>query len=145
MHSRSKHEDRMEEDAVDRRVGARIRELRKAARLSQASLGAAIGVTFQQVQKYENGSTRVSASKLWLIAQTLGVRAADVFDTLPGPEAETPEEGGRLIDAWARLPRQQRDDVLSLVENLAAVRWPRVRSQAPVPQTSHALGKTDPS
>lgn len=135
----------MEEDAVDKRVGARIRELRKAARLSQASLGRAVGVTFQQVQKYENGATRVSASKLWLIAQTLGVRAADIFDGLPGPIAETPAEGGRLIDAWARLPRQQRDDVLSLVENLAAVRWPRARSQAPSPEKSEASGTNDPA
>jgi transcriptional regulator with XRE-family HTH domain len=56
------------EHEFDIRVGERLRALRRAARLTQTALGNRIGVTFQQVQKYENGSNRMSASRLWLVA-----------------------------------------------------------------------------
>ena len=61
-------------------LGARIRALRVAARVSQGALGAAIGVTFQQVQKYESGKDRVSASTLQAIAVVLGVHPGAFFD-----------------------------------------------------------------
>ncbi len=56
---------------VDRHVGARIRLRRKELGRTQEKLAEAVGVTFQQVQKYERGSNRVSASKLWEIAREL--------------------------------------------------------------------------
>ncbi|MFG1230260.1 helix-turn-helix domain-containing protein [Xanthobacter wiegelii] len=64
---------------MDHVVGLRIRECRAAAGLSQMSLAQALGITFQQVQKYENGRNRVSASRLVMIAQTLGVSLLDLF------------------------------------------------------------------
>ncbi|HMO43605.1 MAG TPA: helix-turn-helix transcriptional regulator, partial [Phenylobacterium sp.] len=54
---------------VDRHVGLRIRLRRKELGVSQEKLAEAIGLTFQQVQKYERGANRVSASKLWEIAR----------------------------------------------------------------------------
>lgn len=56
---------------VDRHVGLRIRMRRKEIGVSQERLAEALGITFQQVQKYERGANRVSASKLWEIAQAL--------------------------------------------------------------------------
>jgi transcriptional regulator with XRE-family HTH domain len=65
---------------VDEAVGARIRILRKRRKMSQQELGKALGVSFQQVQKYENGKNRVSASRLHLVATTLNVPITDLFD-----------------------------------------------------------------
>ncbi len=64
-------------------IGARIRATRVAARLSQTALGAALGVSFQQVQKYETGKDRVSASTLHGIAAILGVHPGSFFDGGP--------------------------------------------------------------
>ena len=67
-------------DPIDRYVGSKVRARRVGIRLSQTKLGEAIGVTFQQVQKYENGTNRVGASNLFKIAKTLGVDVAYFFE-----------------------------------------------------------------
>ena len=74
-------------DPVDVHVGLRVRELRKSCRLSQPALAQAIGVSFQQVQKYEMGANRISASMLYAIARTLKVALAVFFEGLPDPTA----------------------------------------------------------
>jgi transcriptional regulator with XRE-family HTH domain len=58
--------------AVDRHVGGRVRMRRISQGLSQERLGEALGVTFQQIQKYEKGSNRISVSRMQQIAQVLG-------------------------------------------------------------------------
>src|SRR3954447_22594871 len=63
-------------DQVDRVVGHRLRKLREAAGLSQGTLGRAGGITFQQVQKYENGMIRISVGRLVQLAKALGTTAA---------------------------------------------------------------------
>jgi len=65
---------------VDQHVGARIRMQRMVRGLSQTELGKAVGVTFQQVQKYEKGVNRVSASRLQQIANVLKVRPDFFFE-----------------------------------------------------------------
>ena len=70
---------------VDVLVGARVRIRRKVLGISQAQLAQAVQLTFQQVQKYERGINRVSASKLYVIAQTLDVPIAYFFEDLPSP------------------------------------------------------------
>jgi transcriptional regulator with XRE-family HTH domain len=65
---------------VDEAVGASIRLLRKRRKMSQAELGKALGVTFQQVQKYENGKNRVGASRLHMVATALNVPIGELFD-----------------------------------------------------------------
>ena len=74
---------------VDRHVGALIRVKRRALGLSQEALADAIGVTFQQVQKYERGANRVSSSKLFEIAQTLDVPLATFFEGLAPDQTHT--------------------------------------------------------
>lgn len=65
---------------VDIFVGSRLKALRKSAGLSQTELGKLVGVTFQQIQKYERGTNRIGASRLWSFCQVLKVKPAYFFD-----------------------------------------------------------------
>ncbi len=86
-------------DPIDRYVGARVRARRVGLRMSQTKLGKAIGVTFQQIQKYENGTNRIGASNLFKIAKTLGIEVAFFYDGLPENAWEDqPARGGALSD-----------------------------------------------
>lgn len=67
-------------DPIDIEVGGRIKAQRLARRMTQGHLAAMIGITFQQVQKYERGTNRVGASRLQSIAQTLAVPVAFFFE-----------------------------------------------------------------
>lgn len=67
---------------VDVHVGARVRLRRKILRLSQEKLGEQLGVTFQQVQKYERGANRVGASRLWKLSEVLDVPVSFFYDGL---------------------------------------------------------------
>jgi transcriptional regulator with XRE-family HTH domain len=58
---------------IDRHVGARVRMRRLLVSMSQEKLGEALGITFQQIQKYEKGANRIGASRLQQIAKILGV------------------------------------------------------------------------
>lgn len=75
---------------IDLHVGARIRMRRKLLGISQEKLAEGLGLTFQQVQKYERGANRVSASKLYEIARSLQSSVAYFFEGLADPtEGET--------------------------------------------------------
>ena len=69
-------------NAVDVHVGKRVRLRRTLLGMSQEQLGAALDITFQQVQKYERGANRVSASRLWDISQILDVKISYFFDDM---------------------------------------------------------------
>jgi transcriptional regulator with XRE-family HTH domain len=68
---------------MDRHVGGRVRMRRLMVKVSQAKLGSALNVAFQQIQKYENGTNRISASRLQQIAKFLGVPVDFFFDGAP--------------------------------------------------------------
>lgn len=68
---------------IDRHVGSRVRMRRVLLGMSQEKLGEALGLTFQQVQKYEKGTNRIGASRLQQISQTLNVPPAFFFDGAP--------------------------------------------------------------
>lgn len=70
---------------VDLHVGGRIRDRRKALRLSLEALAAALGITHQQMQKYETGGNRITVSMLYDIAGALGVWVGEFYDGLPHP------------------------------------------------------------
>ena len=76
---------------IDRHVGARVRMRRMLAGVSQEKLGEALGLTFQQVQKYEKGANRISASRLQQIAKMLEVPVSFFFEG--APSGDTPEGG----------------------------------------------------
>jgi transcriptional regulator with XRE-family HTH domain len=75
------------ENPIDRNVGTRIRMQRMLLGLSQAEVGKAVGVTFQQVQKYEKGRNRIGASRLQQIANVLKVTPDFFFDGESSPNA----------------------------------------------------------
>ena len=82
-------------NAIDAAVGARIRNLRLRKKLSQTELGEAIGVTFQQVQKYENGTNRVSASRLALMAKLFAVPITAFYSEVPLQGADRTRKANR--------------------------------------------------
>lgn len=79
----SKHGPRSP-NPIDVHVGTRVRLRRQVMKMSQEKLGDQLGVTFQQVQKYERGANRVGASRLWKMSQVLDVPVGFFFDGL-GP------------------------------------------------------------
>jgi transcriptional regulator with XRE-family HTH domain len=123
-------------DNIDVEVGRLVRVQRISRGLSQTELGNQIGVTFQQVQKYESGANRVSASRLKRIADVLAVKVGYFFIGLQGSETElSPEE-------TIRRELMQRPETLELVRLYYKIADQRVRSQflemvKAVAQTSH--------
>ena len=71
---------------VDKFIGARLRARRLLVRMSQEKLGEALGITFQQIQKYEKGTNRISVSRLHQIAHVLGVQVGYFYDGAPGTQ-----------------------------------------------------------
>jgi DNA-binding XRE family transcriptional regulator len=82
-------------DAVDKHVGERVRLRRIMLKMSQIELGAKIGVTFQQLQKYEKGTNRIGASRLYQLSQALDAPPGFFFEDLPGAKGRG---GNRLPD-----------------------------------------------
>ncbi len=85
---------------VDVHVGARVRTRRLLIGMNQETLARALGLTFQQVQKYEGGANRVSASRLSQIAEILGVPISYFFNDL---EPDGAEPSRREIEARERM------------------------------------------
>src|SRR5579859_2754800 len=83
---------------IDRHVGLRIRMRRKELGISQERLAEAIGLTFQQVQKYERAANRVSASKLWEVARALQTSVAYFYEGLPTEDRPDLRRGPKLDD-----------------------------------------------
>ncbi|WAC61324.1 helix-turn-helix domain-containing protein [Brevundimonas sp. SL130] len=110
------------EQAFDRQVGERLKAYRRAARLSQTELGRRIGVTFQQVQKYENGFNRIAASRLWLVARCLGVPVTALIGDDEAATSEGPaSDVARLLQAWRAMDPAHRAPLLTLMENLGTI------------------------
>jgi transcriptional regulator with XRE-family HTH domain len=92
---------------VDRHVGNRVRMRRLLVGMSQEKLGELLGITFQQVQKYEKGSNRVSASRLYQISRVLGVPVQYFYDELKeddGPSGFAESEGADAIAGALQSP-----------------------------------------
>ncbi|MEH0198728.1 helix-turn-helix domain-containing protein [Caulobacter sp. CCNWLY153] len=93
---------------VDLHVGGRVRMRRKMLGVSQEHLADALKLTFQQVQKYERGANRVSASKLYEIAKTLQVPVSYFFDGLADPVTDESDDVGetanRVITDFLNTP-----------------------------------------
>jgi transcriptional regulator with XRE-family HTH domain len=114
-------------DPIDRYVGARVRARRVGIRLSQTRLGEAIGVTFQQVQKYENGTNRIGASNLYKIARTLGVDVTYFFEGVQDlPEAGMEGSPEASQTQFADDPMTSRE-AIELMHNFFRVKNPNVR------------------
>jgi len=74
---------------VDVHVGSRLRQRRTLIGMSQEKLGAAVGLTFQQIQKYERGANRIGASRLYQLSNVLDVSVSYFFEEMPGEVERT--------------------------------------------------------
>lgn len=109
---------------VDVEVGRRLAARRISMGLNQSELGRALGVTFQQIQKYEKGANRISASKLWMAAEALGVDIGYFFDALRGealPATQPPVTrlSHELSSLYAQLAPSSQRLVIELARQLA--------------------------
>lgn len=105
------------EDVRDKQIGARLRERRIAMGLTQQQLAAMIGVTYQQAHKYENGINRISAGRLYDIAQKLKVPVSYFHD-----ESATEDSRGHSrmrLEIARTVARLQAEESLKLVGDLA--------------------------
>ncbi|MEX4006475.1 helix-turn-helix domain-containing protein [Neoaquamicrobium sediminum] len=129
-------ENKKKPNPIDIHVGGRIRLRRNMLGLSQEKLGESLGITFQQIQKYEKGTNRVGASRLQAIASILEVPVAFFFEDAPGgpgagglsEESQTTyvvdflssTEGLRLNRAFVRISDPKvRTKIIDLVRALA--------------------------
>lgn len=122
---------------IDQHVGSRIRLRRVAVGMTQDKLGECLGVTFQQVQKYEKGVNRVGASRLQKISEVLNVSISFFFEGAPGAidqHVET-QEVSSLSQA---LSSKQ---FLSLANSFSAIQDPKIRQR--VVDLVEALAATD--
>jgi transcriptional regulator with XRE-family HTH domain len=78
-------------DPLDIHVGSRVRMQRLLRKLTQQDLADALGLSFQQIQKYEKGKSRIGAARLQLIARTLSVPVAFFFEGSPVEQGEAPD------------------------------------------------------
>ena len=110
-------------DPRDAEIGKRVRTLRLQRGLSQSELGALISVTFQQVQKYEKGTNRISAGRLQRIAEVLSVPVSFFFD---GPEDGRKHSKSSVDVEFSFL---QTEGALRLARAYARIKEPGVRLQ----------------
>jgi transcriptional regulator with XRE-family HTH domain len=122
-------------DQIDVQVGSRIRLLRQGAQMSQTDLAEQLGVTFQQVQKYEKGMNRIGAGRLTKIAAVLGMPVSELLGDDGAAQSNrravaearsplkliTPPGALKLLRAYTRIDdRDQRRNIVELVERIAS-------------------------
>ncbi|MCV2448080.1 MULTISPECIES: helix-turn-helix domain-containing protein [Paracoccus] len=112
---------------VDVHVGKRIRHRRWMIGMTQQQLAEKVGIKFQQIQKYETGMNRVSASRLWDIAQAVDVPVSFFFEGLEDGHLHDAVEGDILADkealqlvrAYYAMPEAQRRQIFELARVLS--------------------------
>lgn len=119
-------------DPMDVALGAAVRIRRRTIGLSQEALANQCGVSFQQIQKYENGANRISFSRLVQIAKALRCRVVDLMDVLDAPEGETQGEVDvlsrmrtpgalELLAAFEQLPQDSRSSLIGFMRSLTPI------------------------
>lgn len=99
-------------------LGFRIKQLRQQAGLSQENLAEMVGVTFQQIQKYENGHTTLNILKLQQIAKALQHTLHDFFDDKPVDRVRLSEQEESLLQAFRRIKSPEiKQSLLTIVVN----------------------------
>lgn len=118
-------------DPMDIALGAAVRIRRRSLGISQEALAEQCGVSFQQIQKYENGANRISFSRLVQIARALQCRVVDLMDVLDAPDGGSAGDldilsrmrtpgALELLSAFERLSPETRSSLLGLMRTLAA-------------------------
>ena len=115
---------------VDVHVGKRVRHRRWMVGMTQQQLGEAVGIKFQQIQKYETGMNRVSASRLWDIAHAMDVSIGFFFEGLENEDADAAPENAlgdlladkealELVRSYYAIPEAQRRRLFELARVLS--------------------------
>jgi transcriptional regulator with XRE-family HTH domain len=121
-------------NAIDMHVGKRVRVRRTLLGMSQEQLGKSLNITFQQVQKYERGANRISASRLWDISQILDVQISHFFDDMTddtmrsSPRRVSSGERVDFDDGNVRDPMARRE-TLELVRTYYSIEKAKVRKR----------------
>ena len=116
---------------IDVLIGERVRSRRLQAKMSQAVLGEALGVTFQQVQKYENGANRIGCGRLLKIAEVLECDVREFYVASDRPLAPfskfmATKDGVAIVEAMLKIKNQAlRRTVIDIAEKLAEARIKR--------------------
>ena len=110
--------------SVDKAIGGRLKNFRQRANLSQTALGKHLGVSFQQVQKYENGTNRISAASLMKIARFLNISIGDLLSSQD--QGSRKSAAGVRNDA-ARFAKSA--EGRSLINGFLAINDPALRRQ----------------
>ena len=114
--------------SVDVHVGQRVRQRRWMLGMTQQQLGDQVGIKFQQIQKYETGTNRISASRMWDIAAVMEVPVSFFFEGLDGQTPDTGEARGdiltdkealELVRAYYSIPENQRRRLFDLASVLS--------------------------
>jgi transcriptional regulator with XRE-family HTH domain len=116
-------------DPVDIHVGARVRLRRTLLGMSQEKLGKALGLTFQQVQKYERGANRIGSSRLFQLSKILDVSVSFFFDEMTTDttkKADGMAEGNKQVFEVDKLSRRE---TLELVRAYYKITDPSVRKK----------------
>jgi transcriptional regulator with XRE-family HTH domain len=113
-----------EANQIDAHVGSRVRLRRQLLKMSQEKLGDELGVTFQQVQKYERGSNRIGASRLYSLSNVLDVPVSFFFEGLSGVAAGGVAESDQSPIVYDFI---QSSDGVALAEAFSRIKTPKVR------------------
>ena len=115
--------------SIDAHVGNKLKTRRILSGMSQTELGSAVGITFQQVQKYEKAANRISAGHIYAFAQALGCTPNDFFDGFEASEADKAKgdallsgEETQLFKAYGNLDARARRAVLNFARSLGSPR-----------------------
>lgn len=114
-------------DPIDIHVGQRLKARRVGLRISQSDIGKALDVTFQQVQKYENGANRIGASNLYKLAQALNVDVSYFFEDMPSAQ-KMRSLSDQPAAAFEHDPMNQPESI-KLVHNYFRIASPSVRAR----------------
>jgi len=117
-------------DPMDIALGAAVRIRRRSIGMSQEALAEQCGVSFQQIQKYENGANRISFSRLVQIARALRCRVVDLMDVLDTPGQENTGDVDlltrmrtpgalELLAAYEKLPQEARTSLVAFLRHLS--------------------------
>ncbi|WP_421784676.1 helix-turn-helix domain-containing protein [Hyphobacterium sp.] len=113
-----------EANQIDAHVGSRVRLRRQLLKMSQEKLGEELGVTFQQVQKYERGANRIGASRLFSLSKVLDVPVNFFFEGLSGVSAQGVAESEQSPIVYEFI---QSSDGVALAEAFSRIKTPKVR------------------
>ncbi len=126
-------------DPVDVHVGGQVRALRIAKGMSQTDLANRLVLSFQQVQKYESGANRISASKLFKLSQILSVEPARFFEGLSRRKAAAPEslsslKSGRVALLYDSIPNDDtRESLYRLMKAISVTQKKKKPGRKPGP------------